>query len=121
MAEQQDLVYFNGINASTGGYLLEPMPLVEFVERVVIRFLESEAAKPFLRLAQSPSGDFKSITPMINSRDLRELGWGLLFPAQTDPSWFDRRPGSLETTAAAAPGASRRSHADFVRREWRSP
>ena len=81
MAEQQELVYFNGINASTGGYLLEPMPLVEFVERVVIRFLESEAAKPFLSLAQSPTGDFKSISPGMNSRDLRELGWGLLFPA----------------------------------------
>lgn len=72
-AMNEQLLYFNGINAATGSYLRPPMPLSEFSRM---------AAKDGVEPVQETRGIPKGVDPA----NLAEAGWGVIFPQDADPA-----------------------------------
>jgi hypothetical protein len=66
-----DDLYFNGIDATTGGYLVAPRPVTEVFELLRARPDEPTA---------------KAMVPGFDPRNLAESGWGVVFPRGGDPA-----------------------------------
>ena len=81
-----DLLYFNGINGATGGYLLPPMSPEE-LGRIAL----GEKWDPVLfnelkfRRSQVEEATF-ALKAGLDPQDLMQAGWGVIFPAAWDPA-----------------------------------
>ncbi|MEE8584770.1 MAG: C25 family cysteine peptidase [Acidobacteriota bacterium] len=91
----EQLLYFNGINAATGEYLRPPMPLSEFS-----RMAGRDRVEPVQRARGILAGEDPS--------DLAAAGWGVIFPQDADPAVREALKPLLER---------RRSQAG-LRAEW---
>ena len=82
-----DLVVFNGIDASTGNYLLTPMPVDEVV-RVALGISGGdpihvkELRQWHHRVTESTFGPKEGVDP----KNLWQTGWGVIFAAGADPA-----------------------------------
>lgn len=78
---EEDLLFFNGINGSTGDYLLPPM-----TPEQVSRIAQGEDFDPDqlqdiqLKIRQKEEPDFAPIEG-VDPKDLAQTGWGVIFPA----------------------------------------
>lgn len=78
---EEDLLFFNGINGSTGDYLLPPMTAEQ-----VSRIAQGEAFDPDqlqdieLKKRQVEEPNFAPIEG-VDPKDLAQTGWGVIFPA----------------------------------------
>ena len=77
----EELLYFNGINGATGGYLLEPVTAAE-LGRVALGQKEEKARLDELayRKARAEEGHY-AIAEGYDPQDLSQTGWGVIFPA----------------------------------------
>ncbi|MFV9505673.1 MAG: hypothetical protein AB4911_14050 [Oscillochloridaceae bacterium umkhey_bin13] len=89
MSNDANLIYFNGINASTGTYGREPMT-VEALARLItgddpsVAVLEPEAEqRAMLQARATQVGSFGTIEGVREDR-LEEAGWAVVFPARGD-------------------------------------
>ena len=71
MSFPEDRWIFNGVDATTGGYLVPPMTPAEVLAR-----LRERPAEPTAR----------ALMPGFDPRDLGESGWGVIFPRGADPA-----------------------------------
>jgi hypothetical protein len=80
-----DLLYFNGIDGSTGDYLVPPLPL-EALCRIARNDELEEAHRRELRrryeMQQNPDYDLRA---GLDRSDLAQAGWGVIFPAEASP------------------------------------
>ena len=78
---EQDLLFFNGINGSTGDYLLPPMT-PEQVSRIAQgeEFDPDQLQDMELKNRQVQEPDFAPIEG-VDPKDLAQTGWGVIFPA----------------------------------------
>jgi hypothetical protein len=83
---EQDLLFFNGINGSTGDYLLPPMT-PEQLSRIALseRFDEDQLEDIKLKIRQKEETDFAPIEG-VDAKDLAQTGWGVIFAYQADPA-----------------------------------
>jgi hypothetical protein len=82
-----DLFTFNGIDADSGGYLQPPMTAEE-----LLRFARGESFDAShlsdlqWRRDQATSGGHYGVVEGIDSTDLAQAGWGVIFTADSDPA-----------------------------------
>jgi len=83
---EEDLLFFNGINGSTGDYLLPPM-----TPEQVSRIAQGEEFDPDqlqdieLKIREIQEPDFAPIEG-VDPKNLAATGWGVIFPGSNDPS-----------------------------------
>jgi hypothetical protein len=77
---EQDLLFFNGINGSTGDYLLPPMT-PEQVSRIAQgqEFDPDQLQDIELKIREKQEPDFAPIEG-VDPKNLAETGWGVIFP-----------------------------------------
>lgn len=79
-------VYLNGINADTGEYLSEPVPLRQWFDVVRRQGMERDPLDELRYRVQSREGAMRGVMPEYgDGSDLSKAGWGMVFPAQADP------------------------------------
>ena len=86
-------LFFNGVDATTGEYLVPPRPAAE-----VLDLLRSRPAEATTR----------AMVPGFDPRDLAESGWGVVFPRGSDPAIREALRPLLEHRRAQA--AATREH-----------
>jgi hypothetical protein len=86
-----DLLFFNGVDATTGDYLVPPRTAAE-----VLALLRNRPAQPAAR----------AMVPGLDPRDLAESGWGVVFPRPGDPAVREALRPLLEHRRAQATAAS---------------
>lgn len=72
-----DLIYFNGVDGATGGYLRPPVPFSR-VEQKVRRFRPDNETL-------SASYEGRPVRARVDPEDLRQAGWGVVFAPGTPP------------------------------------
>jgi hypothetical protein len=83
---EEDLLFFNGINGSTGDYLLPPMT-AERVSRIAQgeEFDPEELEDIQLKKRQKEERDF-AVIEGVDPKNLAETGWGVIFAYNADPA-----------------------------------
>jgi hypothetical protein len=74
-------IFFNGVNGATGGYLRPPVALSDVARRV--RRLRPDAETEAARL------DPRGLRAGLDSSDLAQAGWGVVFARSTPPEIRD--------------------------------
>jgi len=82
-----DLLFFNGVDAVTGDYLVPPRTAAEVLELLRSRPFQPEA---------------RAMVPGFDSRHLAESGWGVVFPQESDPAVREALRPLLEHRRAQA-------------------
>lgn len=83
-----ELVYFNGVNASTGDYLIPPLPAEQIAELARgASFAPEQLAELKWRKqeAKPDMGTAQGVDPL----DLAQAGWGVIFAQNADPAIRD--------------------------------
>src|SRR5262245_49809454 len=78
-----DLAYFNGIDGSTGRYLLPPMPAATLAQIALGKTLDGGLSDLKTVAARRRVGDY-AITAGRDPTRLASAGWGLITPARAD-------------------------------------
>ncbi|MBN1874759.1 MAG: hypothetical protein JXA33_11060 [Anaerolineae bacterium] len=85
MSENEDLLYFNGINGATGGYGLKPMTDRAFADAILKQGKPGEEAFSFRAMYG------------IDEKELSQTGWGIIFPYDpNNPEVSDARVARLK-------------------------
>ncbi|MCC8455704.1 hypothetical protein LMJ43_36160, partial [Streptomyces rochei] len=85
---EEDLLFFNGINGSTGDYLLPPLTAEQ-----VSRIAQGEEFDPDhlydlqqkKKLVEGLDADFAPVEG-VDPKKLEETGWGVIFAYNADPA-----------------------------------
>src|SRR5512138_3285835 len=83
-----ELLYANGINASTGDYALPPISPADFKKGIKGGYSEPEA-KALKNWRKWKAERHFAIKEGLDARKLEEAGWGIVFPVNTDPAIID--------------------------------
>lgn len=82
---RDDLLVFNGINATTGGYLLPPMS-PERISKIALGQVFEPDHIAELRWRHHQSSDvFFGPKAGVDPKKLAEAGWGVIFAHDADP------------------------------------
>lgn len=83
---EEDLLFFNGINGSTGDYLLPPLT-AEQVSRIAQgeEFDPEDLEDIQLKKRQKEERDF-AVIEGVDPKNLAETGWGVIFAYNADPA-----------------------------------
>ena len=92
-AEETDqLITFNGIDGVTGDYLTQPMP-VDALAETARKFTFGKDSAHYNDLEKKFQStvevDFKVSSEFGDPADLKNVGWGMIFPAGADPRQID--------------------------------
>ncbi len=87
--DQGNLIFLNGINGAGPGYLIQPFPFEELIDRARKlnkneRF-SSEDHLSALKTKGDPAGAAFPIPADAEPEKLQTTGWGMIFPAEADP------------------------------------
>jgi hypothetical protein len=77
-------LYVNGINAVTGNYLLEPIEISEAARLVRGEKRDHVTSSWLKRASQSLSLQHLGLPMDVDPADLRQAGWGIVFPTDED-------------------------------------
>jgi hypothetical protein len=116
-----ELIYANGIDAATAGYLLPPMPPAEVAE-----LARSQAAEPELLAAITKatgvSGDHLGLPFDVDPLNLAQAGWGVVFSSEEEPQVKAALAPLLDLRSGQVTDATRMKELDYVagetRRRW---
>lgn len=95
-----DLLYFNGINGTTGDYLTPPMPVGRFIDAIVESMNDrsrrelDEFHENDLELRRESKEKHLGVMAGVDATKLAEAGWGVIF-AEDD----EQRPAIMEALA----------------------
>ena len=86
----QQMLYFNGLNISTGDYLTAPMTTDAFVAAVQKQAQSQAAAAGVGDSVGAPqSVPTATAPPSFDPTKLEEAGWGVIFTPNADPAIYD--------------------------------
>jgi hypothetical protein len=110
----QDLLVFNGIDATTGAYLQSPMSVSDASLLARGEILDSahvaELKARQERETQSHYGTIEGVDP----RDLAQTGWGVIFAANHDPAIREALAPLLDLRRAQASAKNERYYREYV-------
>ena len=75
-----ELVYANGVDATTGGYLLPPMRPAEIAELAGHQEADADLLAALTK-ATGSSSDHLGLPFDVDPANLAQAGWGVVFPA----------------------------------------
>jgi len=83
-----ELLFFNGLNASTGDYLIPPLPAEQLVQ---IARGESFAPDHLMELKwrDAQRASHYGVKEGIDPKDIAQAGWGVIFAADAEPALRD--------------------------------
>jgi hypothetical protein len=84
----EDLLYFNGIDGATGGYALPPMTSKQLSDGI-LGVLPDDEIKNLNNWWQNRGQANYGLMEGYDPQKLQEAGWGIIFPAKTDPAIVD--------------------------------
>ncbi len=88
-----DLLYFNGVNASTGEYLTPPLPADQLAQ---IARGETFVPDNLQELQKRGDPDAPHLGVTVDANDLAQTGWGVIFAQDVDPAVRDALRELLE-------------------------
>lgn len=88
-----DLLYFNGVNASTGDYLTPPLPADQLAQ---IARGETFVPDNLQELQKRGDPDAPHLGVTVDANDLAQTGWGVIFAQDVDPAVRDALRELLE-------------------------
>jgi hypothetical protein len=116
-----ELVYANGIDATTGGYLLPPMQPTEVAELARGQETDPDLLAAVTK-ATGPSGDHLGLPFDVDPGNLAQAGWGIVFSAEEDPKVKAALASLLELRRGQVTDATRLKELDYIagesRRRW---
>jgi hypothetical protein len=119
--ETGELVYANGIDATTGGYLLPPLRPAEIAD-LARRQEPDRDLLAALRKATGVSGDHLGLPFDVDPANLAQAGWGVVFSADEDEQVQDALAPLLALRMSQMTDAARLKQLDYVtgesRRGW---
>jgi hypothetical protein len=110
----QDLLIFNGIDATTGAYLQSPMSV-----RDASRLARGESlddghlAELKARQERESLGHYGAIEG-IDPKDLAQTGWGVIFPANHDPAIREALAPLLDLRRRQASAKNERYYREYI-------
>jgi hypothetical protein len=119
--DTDELVYANGIDATTGGYLLPPMPPAEIAE--LARGQEADAdVLAAATKATGASSDHLGLPFDVDPAVLAQAGWGVVFSTGEDPQVKTALAPLIALRTSQVTDAARLKELDYVagesRRKW---
>jgi len=119
--ERGELVYANGIDATTGGYLLPPMRLAEIAELACRQEADPDLLAALTKVTDT-SSDHLGLPFDVDPANLVQAGWGVVFSADEDPQVKDALAPLLALRTSHVTDAARLKELDYVagesRRRW---
>ena len=113
-----ELVYANGIDATTGGYLMQPLPPAGIAE--LARHEESDAdLVAALTKAAGASGEHLGLPFDVDPLNLAQAGWGVVYAADEDPAVKAALAPLLALRTDQVTDAARLKELDYVAGEPR--
>jgi Peptidase family C25 len=95
-AEVAENLYFNGINAATGDYLLQPLS-AQIVSNVARgERLDPEDVRELKKHFSDVTSTYLGVIEGIDPADLGQAGWGVVFATDADPAVRDALKPLLE-------------------------
>ncbi|QDT50539.1 hypothetical protein Pan258_46180 [Symmachiella dynata] len=79
-----DLLYFNGVNGSTGDYLLEPMPPNQIAAIAKGKPLEKRQMAELQQLCERMTKARYGVVAGVDESKIEESGWGVIFSHDAD-------------------------------------
>ncbi|MGE5139357.1 MAG: hypothetical protein ACM3JD_07845, partial [Rudaea sp.] len=110
-----DLLYFNGIDAATGTYLLPPLT-AEQIARVAEGDRTDPAQLAELRrrlAATSGRTGVLGVVEGVDPKNLAQAGWGVIFSYDTNPAVREALRPLLDLRKQQASGLDQRHYRDF--------
>ncbi len=81
----EELFYVNGLNASTGAYIEDPLSAAQLAGRVLNEAQENWQKAAFKTRAERGAATMGAIIG-LDMNDLAQVGWGVIFAANADPA-----------------------------------
>jgi Peptidase family C25 len=84
----EDLLYFNGINGSSGDYLLPPLTAEQVSKIAQGEELDPEELDELIRKDKHVKGVEPDFAPIegVDPKNIAETGWGVIFAYNADPA-----------------------------------
>jgi hypothetical protein len=89
-------LYFNGINGATGRYLLDPLSADVISSVATGEKLDPEELAELKARVMAMTGLFLGAAAGIDTKNLAETGWGVIFAHDADPSLRDALKSLLD-------------------------
>jgi hypothetical protein len=87
MAEDDELVIFNGIDGSSGDYLTPPLTVVQLSQAVQEATAAPEPTGMLqARRVRDTEAHLGVVELVADPQDLGQAGWGVIFPAEMPPT-----------------------------------
>lgn len=96
-----DLLYFNGLNVSTGEYLTPPLRAEEVVQAARGETFAPDHLQELVRRTKSDAPHY-GVKEGVDADNLAEAGWGVIFAQDADPALRDALRELLEHRKAQA-------------------
>src|SRR5262245_3607910 len=96
-----ELAYFNGLNCSTGEYLIPPLPAARVADLARGEQIPPDQLLELKWRLQQNQAHF-GVKEGIDPTDLAQAGWGVIFPPAADPALRDALRELLEHRKAQA-------------------
>jgi hypothetical protein len=118
---ENELVYTNGVDAMTGGYLTPPMTPAQLAA-----FARGETTDPdlaaTLKRAAEPAGPHLGLPADLDPLDIAQAGWGLVLAADEDPAVKEGLAPLLDLRRRQVTDPDRFKELDYLegesRRKW---
>ncbi len=110
----QDLLVFNGIDATTGAYLQSPMSASEVSLLARGETLDSEHVAELKARHQRESQGYYGIIEGVDPKDLAQTGWGVIFPYNHDPAIREALAPLLDLRRAQAAAKNERYYREYI-------
>jgi hypothetical protein len=121
VTDEGELVYANGIDATTGGYLLPPMPPAGIAELARGQETDGDLVAALTKAAGA-SRDHLGLPFDVDPANLAQAGWGVLFSAEEDAQVKAALAPLLEARRRQVTDDARFKELDYVadesRRRW---
>jgi hypothetical protein len=114
MSDPNDLLTFNGINASTGEYDIAPLP-VEAVARLASGQTISPQELADLRQRRSRDTQVRfAVKEGVDPKNLDETGWGAIFAFGADPAIYEALSPLLQLRKKQASAKNERLYREYL-------
>jgi hypothetical protein len=110
----QDLLAFNGIDASTGFYLQPPLSIAEISSQARGEKVEAEHLDDLRARKTRETEDHYGVVEGVDPKDLSQTGWGVIFPVNHDPAIRKALAPLLDLRRKQASSKKERRYREYI-------
>lgn len=110
----QALLFFNGIDATTGAYLQDPMAVTEASPTDAWRGLDPGHTAELKARRERESQGHYGVIEEVDPTDLAQTGWGVIFPFGYEPAVREALAPLLDLRHAQAAAKNERYYREYI-------